>query len=1352
MIDNTHDLKRRSVVFMFSGQGAQHVQMACDLYQHEPTFRRHVDYCCEVIKPHLGIDLREVIYSQSDNDEATRLLNQTYITQPALFVIEYAMAKLWIEWGIQPEAMVGHSIGEYLAACLSGVFSLEDALMLVVQRGRVMQELPPGAMLSVSGSEAQVRSLLSEDLSLAAVNAPSLCVVSGENEAVAALEQRLAKEGVFCRRLHTSHAFHSEMMEPALAPFIEEVQKVTLNPPTIPYVSNVTGNWISAEEATDPQYWARHLRQTVRFSDAVVELLKDESRVFLEVGPGTTLQVLVKQHAQGDTEAIAIASLGRPKEQHSDLEVFLGSLGQLRLAGVEVDWDGFYARERRNRITLPTYPFERQRFWVARAKPNADSNEQAAQRGKKPDIADWFYIPSWKQSIPSAFLKRDESQAQQARWLVFMDECGLGSRIVEQLKRDGRDVIGVTIGEEFARRDDDTFALNPARQDDYVALLKQLGEIERTPSLIAHLWSVTPEGNEQSGIDSFDGMQDRCFFSLLFLAQALAAQNSKHPVQIGVVSNNMQDVTGGEDRFVEKATLLGACKVIPQEYADIGCISIDIGMPGSLRQQEQLVERLISELTVKSSDPVVAYRGNQRWVQTYDPIRLSDDAQGAVPLREGGVYLITGGMGGIGLVLAEHLARNARAKLVLITRSAFPAREEWQEYLDSPDGQSEVGSRILKVMALEEMGAEVLVFSADVANPKEMQEVIRKTREQFGSIQGVIHSAGVPAGGLIQLKTREMVSSIFAPKVRGAFILDSLLSGEKLDFFLLFSSLSSIIGGVGQVDYCAANAFLDAFAQSRSHRDDALTVAVGWDAWAEVGMAVKARKIWPKAPGNGSPTEKQQPQPNKGPGIHPLLDECVVEGDRQTYVTQFSPSKQWVLGQHKIQGYPTVVGTSYLEMARAAFEKHSNGGAVEIRDVIFMGPLVVDEGETKECHLVVKESGDDFEFVVKSKREAAGNEGPQWQEHVRGRIARANSEWPKRADLEEWREDKLTSVDSSRKKALEFPSTEAPQSAYKNPVTLGPRWRRAVESVIGRDRAWACFELADEFDSDLTELKLHPALMDSATSFALRMIDKVTLYLPFSYGRVKITAPLSKRIYSYARLREESAPDKGVVSFDIVITNDEGVELAEIEAFTMKKVGQVDIRGRARDGAVGVGSAPGVGKDRPSDADAILPTEGVAAFQRILSKNVPPEIIVSTAHLQTLIRHARASTSSAAVEKLDKKVQKTKTMHPRPSLKTPYAAPESDLEKDIAEVWQTVLGIGQIGVNDNFLELGGHSLIAIQIVHRLRDAYKINLPMDSVFKALTVAELAPVVLTTLTEQADEEMLVKLLDDIEQLTA
>ncbi|MEH1814615.1 MAG: amino acid adenylation domain-containing protein [Nostoc sp.] len=379
--NSSYQSGKQQVAFMFPGQGAQYVNMARELYQTEASFRQEIDRCAEFLQPHLGLDLRTVLYPSEDQTEtATKQLQQTFITQPALFVVEYALAKLWMKWGIQPQMMIGHSIGEYVAACLAGVFSLEDALSLVATRGRLMQSLPSGTMLAVSLSELQVKPLLGDKLSLAAVNGPSLCVVSGTTEAINALQVQLTADGVECRHLHTSHAFHSAMMEPILKAFGERLQQVRLQPPQIPYLSNLTGTWITVQDATDPSYWVKHLRSTVRFGDGITALLQKFKGIALEVGPGRTLSTLARQYSSTTTEVIFLTSLRHPREQQADVEFMLDTLGKLWLAGATIDWTAFYADEQRQRLPLPTYPFERQRYWIE--APNQISQPAVQQRNQ----------------------------------------------------------------------------------------------------------------------------------------------------------------------------------------------------------------------------------------------------------------------------------------------------------------------------------------------------------------------------------------------------------------------------------------------------------------------------------------------------------------------------------------------------------------------------------------------------------------------------------------------------------------------------------------------------------------------------------------------------------------------------------------------------------------------------------------------------------------------------------------------------------------------------------------------------------------------------------------------------------
>ncbi|MGH9335277.1 MAG: type I polyketide synthase, partial [Vicinamibacteria bacterium] len=490
------DRQHAPVAFMFTGQGSQYVAMAKGLYQGEDAFRAAVEECCRILKEGAGLDLLTILYPEgSDLEAGSDRLKDTEVTQPALFVIEYAMTRLLSSWGVEPQAMIGHSIGEYVAAHLAGVFSLEDALVLVAERGRLMQSLPPGAMLAVPLSEDAVAPYLGGDVDLASANAPSATVLSGSIDAIDRVERELSDRSVMSRRLHTSHAFHSSMMESILARFEEKVRGISMRAPKIPFVSNVTGRWIEAERATAADYWSQHLRSAVRFYQGVETLLAEGSPVLVEVGPGNTLASLARQLPQKEEAPTVVTTIRHPKESRDDRAFFLGAMGRLWLAGTHIEWSRVYERERRLRIPLPTYPFERERFWVEKNEDVQRAREIATGvTYRRQKLEDWFYQISWHRFMPPE-MASEPSLAASNRWLVFEDEVGAAAGFEEELRSRGQKLVRVRAGEGFSGDEASGFSIRPGERGDYLALVQALAGTSGVPTHVAHFWSMTADGD-----------------------------------------------------------------------------------------------------------------------------------------------------------------------------------------------------------------------------------------------------------------------------------------------------------------------------------------------------------------------------------------------------------------------------------------------------------------------------------------------------------------------------------------------------------------------------------------------------------------------------------------------------------------------------------------------------------------------------------------------------------------------------------------------------------------------------------------------------------------------------------------
>ena len=827
----------RPVAFLFPGQGSQFANMGLEMYETEPVFKETIDTAAEALTHYLGCDLREILFPGT----AARAqdLNHTAVLQPALFAIEYALAKMWQSWGINPQSMIGHSLGEYVAACVSGVMSFEDGLALVALRGRLIGKLPAGAMLSVPLRESDLQPLLGEALSIASVNAEDRITVSGPEQEISRLEQTLAGNGIASQRLQTSHAFHSSMMNSILEEFRSVVSKLTLRAPTIPFVSNVTGDWITADEATDPDYWVRHLRGTVRFYDGLRTLTGDPEIALLETGPGRVLSSLARYSFKATNRPKVFSSMVGPNESGKQDAHIHRTLGQLWLAGVPVDWHAFQKDQDRRRLPLPGYAFQRERYWI-NIHEQATEEPGAQQASDRADAAE-LYIPSWQRTPrPSPAPQQDGELIR----LVIYDGKDIQSAVAGRLHLSGNRTITVCAAQEFRQYDEITYSINTGRSQDYQRLISNLADINCLPSQIIHLLNLGPVAENQNSENQNSENQDlhvNSFYSLLWLAQALGKYVQDDPLDIAVISSNAHPVKGSETLDPEKALIAGLCRVMPQEYPNVICRWIDMDFP---KTEPAYFDRMLSQLTDElqsgSNDSTVAYRRDDRFVRRFAGLRLPPELPERTGLRDKGVYLITGGFGGIGKTVAEYLAREVRATFVLTGRTAIPDRANWETLLQQLPESDETARRIKTALELERAGARVLALAADVTDETQMRVVVEMVEQNFGNIHGVIHAAGIASNDLIQTTDSSIADGVLASKVRGARVLANLFPNYKLDFFVMFSSLASILGGAGKTVYVAANAFLDAFAHQVQLSGKQPCVSINWDTWRETGMALNS--------------------------------------------------------------------------------------------------------------------------------------------------------------------------------------------------------------------------------------------------------------------------------------------------------------------------------------------------------------------------------------------------------------------------------------------------------------------------------------------------------------------------------
>jgi acyl transferase domain-containing protein len=1316
----------RTVVWLFPGQGAQHVGMGAAIAAQEPEFRRALDEAAGALLSYGGPDVRRLLAPTENGPEAQALLSKTENAQAVTFALEYALAQLWESWGVRPSAVLGHSVGEFAAAVCAGVMTLADAARMVCARGRLMQALPAGAMLAVRCGEDDAGRWLRPNVSLSAINAPDACVLGGSLDAIAALERELREAGVEAQRLRTSHAFHTEMMDPMLAAFRTEVADVSLRPPVIPWMSSVTGAWISASEAVDPDYLVRQVRAPVRFAAAAGALLGSSDSAVVEVGPGDTLTMLARK--QASPQHVIVSSCGRSGQ---DEAVSLTSaVGTLWVAGVPIDWKRYYGAETRRRVALPSYSFERQRYWIdPPASSPASSHTRPSPLPTPGKTEELLFEPVWVRS-PQLL----EPQLT-GRWLIITDAVGVSAQLGSRVSAAG----GVV---RFA---------SPFDVDRFATLIDQT-----RPDHVLHLGNVT-------GTTPVDQTETRIrgYGSVVALGEALSQSGAK--ARLTIVSDGMQAVTGQEVICAEKALVLGPVRVLPQEYPVLKCRSVDIEVAGI---DGDRLTRLLAECVSDDSAPVVAHRGQHRWIPSFKRLAPAVDVPA---LRRGGVYLITGGLGGIGLTLARHLWDTTGAKLVLTGRTPLPPLDDAAATTAESDDliTVEIGAEPAASSRLDALADAWIIASEDAPREasrpspplSERQDIAPLLNEiSISHIYEFFGAAGIDLRPGCRHRTRDLAVRIkilpayqrFVDFFVAVLIEDGFArrDGDEIVIARDAPASSDDLGRRAMAQHPWLTPVVELLAYSASHyldvlsgRTDALAVLYpkgGSEVFERVVASVADHARHRQYCAVIASMLGQQADRSEGTPLR-ILE---IGGGNGFLTRQVAKA----LAGKNVEYVFTDISRAFVDRARlwAAGEglDRMKFGIFDItRDAASQG---LREPFDVVLALDAVHATKDVGVSLSNLRRVLRPGGVAYLVETLPPARWNTMAWGLARDW--WSFDDRFRTDSP----LLFPDRwiEAFRSAgfdtagahlsasagadcalyfARNPWIRDPRPRAAELAAL---KAAGADVLALTADVTSTEQMkevvsaalhrfgvIHGVVHAASEPIALGAKSEAQRFAK-SHGVRVLAQVLADQPLDFLLLSSSTTSLLGGVA-----NSEYSAENAFLDAFAHERAQRafpvVSVNWDRWQGT-GMGSdieARYAARMGETPAGGLAVPQALACFDRIVALPIAPRVVATSLDLTVPDREGHD------IESIARRIVSA-DHHARQAMSTPFEPPLGNVEQRIAAVWEETLGVSPIGRHDDYLELGGDSLIAIKVAYRLREVLGFELRVAALFESPTVARLA----------------------------